>query len=129
MFTLHVDYWKNDKYYHKLTSYIVGYRKAKIEGRLETENMKMFLDIWKIPKEYHDHFIGKEIAPKDLAIEIMISKGMIKSEKAFRDYQPKVNKLKKKHSGVDLMLILEDGLDVKTMVPGILEQPIIWDLL
>lgn len=122
-------YWQLDGYYNKLTNYIKGHRLASKEGRLDKEYLKIFFDVWKIPDVYLGHFTSEEIGAKDLALEIMISKGMITSEISFRDFQPKINRLKEKHSGIQMTLVLEDILDLPIQFPQMLDNPKIWNLL
>jgi hypothetical protein len=117
-------YWKLSLVYENLSSYIKGFRKQNVDGKLDKEFYKMFLEHHEVPSQYHQLILTSNSSPKQLTLEIMVSMGLIENEKAFKDFQPTINQLQKKHFNGNVLSIADeikpivfDFIDIPTRHP------------
>ena len=115
-------YWSLNKNYEDLAGRITGFRKQHLMKSLDPEFFSLFCDLLKIPEIYPALILESRRSPKSLALEIMSAQGKISDPKSFKDFQPVVNKLRKKHFGAEISVVIEDFLDLPTQAPGVLSQ-------
>jgi len=106
-------YWKVHHDYEALTARILGFRKADKSHSLFPEFFRICCVEWKIPEHFRSLILDPEQAPAELSLEILCERGMIAEPRAFREFQPKLSKLRVKH-GDNLPPLVELLLDVPT---------------
>lgn len=129
-------YWKLSLIYYDLSGYIVGFRKQKKEGKLDKELFEIYCKLQKINNIHKNCILNSNEAAHNLALEIMINQKLIPSPKAYKDIQPHVSKLQKKHFngnilGIarELIPVIVDFLDVPKKHPDVLFKANIMDSL
>jgi hypothetical protein len=101
-------YWKVAFMYDDLTGYIEGFRRHKAEGKLNQKFFDIYIEQREIPPRFKDLILSSFPSPSEVAIEIMIAKKVIKSEKTFREIQSKINKIQKRHFNGNMLQIASD---------------------
>ncbi len=94
--------------YDDLSGYISGFRRHKEEGKLDKDFFDMYCEDRKISDFHKRHIVNSEIHACELAIEIMIESGQIKSEKTLREIQTKLSKVQQRHFGGSILGIADD---------------------
>ena len=107
------EYWRLCWYFEDVSSQIRKFRLAKKRGDFDAASFRLFCEFKKIPKSLLRLVLDDNYAVKDLALEIMTDKKMIENPKAFRDFQPLVNRLQKKHFGENILLIADELIPIE----------------
>ncbi len=122
-------YWKLGLIFEDLSLSISGFRSWKKEKKFDVEYFKAFCRMWQIGETLSDIIVSGKEPPRELALSIMIERGDIKSAKSFREIQPFLTKLQKKHFGGkilgiagDLVPVIVDFLDVPATHPEIIAK-------
>lgn len=110
-------YWELSFRYLNLTTYIKELRLGKVFDKGDTA---AFYDAFKIPKEYRTAVLDRKRAPGQLALDIMTDSGQIHDPKTFKDFQPFVSKIQKKHFGGQVLTIARD---LDPVLFGLLDLP------
>ncbi len=101
-------YWKLGFIYDDLVRYIDGFRRQQIENNIDHQFFEMYCADRKIPKQLKKLILAMSPTSSELAIEIMINNELIKSEKTFREIQPKLNLIQKRHFQGNILGIASD---------------------
>jgi hypothetical protein len=101
-------YWQVAFMYDDLIGYIEGFRRHKSECKLDQQFFDIYIEQREIPSRFKDLILSSFPSPSEVAIEIMIGKGIIKSEKTFREIQSKINKIQKRHFNGNMLQIASD---------------------
>lgn len=116
-------YWKISKQYDELSSDIRELRKFSGEKRDFKPIVDHFCKTRKVPDRYRAFLKTTKMPHRQLALEIMTEQGAIDDPKAFKDFQAKVNKLRRKHDNmVEKIWVLQNLLDTPTFSPEIYTQ-------
>lgn len=105
-------YWRLGFIYADLSANIKGAREKLAECTLDKDFFNMYCDYHKIYVPYRVLMLDKKIAAKNLALEIMVDKGLIPETKAFKDFQPIINKIQKKHFDGEVLSIADELLPI-----------------
>lgn len=101
-------HWKIGFIYDDLVSYIEGFRRQQSEGKLDRQFFDIYCHQREIPENLVTLVLAKNPTPSELAIEIMIHKEIIESEKTFRVIQANLNKIQKRHFDGNILGIASD---------------------
>lgn len=101
-------HWKIGFVYDDLVNYIEGFRRRQSESKLDRQFFDIYCQQREIPKDLAALILAKNPTSSELAIEIMIHKGIIESEKTFRVIQTKLNKIQKRHFNGNILGIASD---------------------
>lgn len=105
-------YWRLGFIYADLSANIKGAREKLAERTLDNDFFNMYCDHHEIEKAFRVLMLDKKIAAKNLALEIMVNKGLIPEPKAFKDFQPIINKIQKKHFNGEVLSIADELLPI-----------------
>lgn len=129
-------YWRLSLIYDNLSGYISHFRKQEKKGKLDKEFFEMYCEFNKIDDIYKNCILNSNGAAHTLALEIMTVQELIASPKAYKDIQPYVSKLQKKHFkgnilaiARELIPVIVDFLDFPREHPDILFKVNIMDSL
>ena len=115
-------HWRLQIKYEDLASWIEEFRQRQKEKKFDKQYFELFCKIRKIPEQYQTLILDSKKSPKELALEIMVEQGDIEDPKAFKDIQPKISKLRTKHQGIEINLVIEDFLDLPTQFPQAIQK-------
>lgn len=101
-------YWRMGLIYENLVAYIKGFRRLKEENEFDLEDFKIFCEVHKIPSIYETAILDSKRAPSQLALDIMVEQDLIDDPKAFREFQPHINKLQEKHFNCNVLSIANE---------------------
>lgn len=122
-------HWATGFIYDDLVSYIEGFRRRQREGDLDLQFFDIYCKQREIPKDLIPLMLERNPTPSELAIEIMIRKDVIESEKTFRAIQTKLSKVQKRHFDGNILSIASDihpvvfhFIDVPSTIPEIVSR-------
>lgn len=101
-------YWAISWVYEDISARISQFRYARKNRCFDNSFFKDYCDIYKIHERFRNRMLDPKDAVKTLTLEIMQSQKLIDDPKAFHDFNPKVNKLLKKHEGGKYMSIMHE---------------------
>lgn len=119
-------YWRIGMHYEDLLGNIKGFRRLRAEGAFDKEYFEMFCQRYEIPPHYPDLMLDPRKAAGQLAIDILVAKGLINDARSFEEFRPFINNIQKKHfkGGIlsvanDILPVISDFLDLPRTHPEI----------
>lgn len=112
-------YWYLHRTVDRITAEVKFFRAQAKKGSVDKSHFDVFCSYWKIPNHLRPLVISKNPSPKDMALEILVALGRIKNPKSFREFQPEINRLKRKHDGIEYLPIIESMIDFPFTNPEI----------
>lgn len=106
LFKKQYSYWLTVSMYDKFAKDIKKFRSLGPKKKNNYEAVIQFCKSHNLDQDYVALILGKKPAAKQLALELVIEMGLVKSEKAFYEFQPFINRLKTNHSYYDLLPML-----------------------
>jgi hypothetical protein len=129
-------YWRIGILYEDLADSIAGFRKQLSKGTLNLQYFDLYCDSYEVPNIYRKPMLSFEYAPRQLALDIIVGRGLLPDTKAFLDFQPHITEIQNKHFGgkvlsiaMELSPIIFDFLDLPKCFPEVVENLNPWAIL
>jgi hypothetical protein len=105
-------YWRLGIAYWELIGRIKGFRNAEKGKTFDRSHFDFYCKYRELPEPYPNLILNSKQAPGQLALDILVAKGLIDDAKAFQDFLPVVNKIQEKHFGGTILGLSGEALPV-----------------
>ncbi len=114
-------YWRLGMMYAEMKQSIQGFRTHTKKGTFNKEFFELYCEMHQIPSIYISAITNPNRPAGQLVLDIFVEQGLISDTKAFRDFQPTIGKIQKKH--FQSRNVLGIALELSPLVFEVIDLP------